>query len=253
LKERTFWGFDRNDTVAVPFARTNMLMADDGGVNIKVTDDSLIKLLENTYDYILANVPYGKYEGEADITSFSYTNTRRFELLFLEKIVKALKPGGKASIIVPDGLVESTSNSIYRHRLLFDVVMEAVVSLPPFIFVPYTSEKTYVLFFRKKRLQEQGQLQESPVYHFIVDQDGFQDGKKRYPINENDFPLLEASFCQREIPNKARFVDISEVNEDSYYSLCSEYYIRRINPLEISFDEFKSILEDATNEVVNCE
>jgi hypothetical protein len=68
-----------------------MMMADDGGANIQGTEDSLIALPENEYDFILANVPYGKYDGNADITNFSYTNQKRYELLFLEKIVKALK------------------------------------------------------------------------------------------------------------------------------------------------------------------
>lgn len=245
LKLNTFYGFDTNSTVAVPFARTNMLMADDGGVNIKVTKDSLLELPSDSYDYVLANIPYGLYDGMAPIINFRYTNSRRYELLFVEKIVDSLKPGGKAAIIVPDGLIESTSNSSFRKRLLFAVEMEAVVSLPHFVFEPYTTEKTYIIFFRKKRPIEQGVFQKTAIYHFIVDSDGFQEGKKRYPINDNDLPLLEQSFNIRAIPQKAGLVDISEVNPGSYYSLCSEYYLRRPRPVEVSLSDFRTRVEVA--------
>ena len=245
LKLKTFHGFDTNEQVAIPFARTNMLMADDGGINIKVTKDSLIELAENEYDYILTNVPYGKYDGKATIESFSFSNVRRYELLFVEKVVKALRPGASAAVIVPDGLVESTSNADYREKLLLDTEVEAVISLPTFVFEPYTTEKTYVIFFRKKRPSEIGKLQQSPIYHFIVDNDGFQDGKKRYPINKNDLPLLEHSFKKTTISDKCGFVDIKDVNKKSYFSLCSEYYLRRPKPIEITLKTFINILEKA--------
>ena len=244
LRQRTFYGFDTNDTVAIPFARTNMLMADDGGINIKVTADSLIDLPQDSYDYVLANVPYGKYDGKADMTTFSFTNNRRLELLFIEKIVTSLKPGGKAAVIVPDGLIESTSNSGFRQKLLCEVDMEAVVSLPHFVFEPYTTEKTYVLFFKKKQPSTWGRLQTEPIYLFIVDKDGFQDGKKRYPILENDFPLLESAFLSQVIPYKAGFVDIKGVSNKTYFSLCCEYYLRKESPIDVSKTEFESILKN---------
>ena len=86
-----------------------MLMAGDGGANILWTKDSLIELKEDAYDYILANIPYGAYAGEADVNQFEFGRYRRFEYLFLEKIVKALKFGCHAAVIVPDGLVENSS------------------------------------------------------------------------------------------------------------------------------------------------
>lgn len=72
LKNSTFVGFDNNDTYSIPYARTNMLMAGDGGAHIRWTEDSLISLREEQYDYVLANIPYGAYAGEADVTLFEY-------------------------------------------------------------------------------------------------------------------------------------------------------------------------------------
>lgn len=244
LKNRTFHGFDTNGNVAIPFARTNMLMADDGGANIQVTEDSLIHLAENEYDYVLANVPYGSYTGNADINSFSLTNINRLELLFLEKIVKSLKNGGSAAVIVPDGLIESTSNNIYRKRFLRLVNLYAVISLPQFIFEPYTTEKTYILFFTKNMPRDIGRIQSSPVYHFILDNDGFKKGKKRYPINDDDFPLLEESFLSKSIEEKCGFVNANEINENTYHSFCSEFYLRLKKPIEITIEQFEQIIEE---------
>ncbi len=243
LKNATFYGFDTNYEVAIPFAKTNMMMAGDGGANIQQTTDSLISLPENEYDFVLANVPYGKYDGNGDITNFSYTNQHRYELLFLEKIVKSLVPGGEAAVIVPDGLIESTIHSGFRQKLLHDVDIKVIVSLPSSVFKPYTAEKTYIIFFRRKRPSEQGKLQSKPIWHFIIDEDGFKKGQKRYPINDNDIPFLEDGFCKLEIKEKCGFVDISKVNNDSYYSLCSEYYIRVPFPIDISESEFERMLD----------
>lgn len=141
LKEHTFFGFDTNDEVAIPYARTNMMMAGDSGANILKTDDSLMDTSGSQYDYILANIPYGVYAGHADGSLFSYANSKRYEILFLEKVVSFLRDGGSAAIIVPDSIVEATSYWPVRQKFLFDVRLDAVVSLPPFVFEPYTSEK----------------------------------------------------------------------------------------------------------------
>ena len=250
LKESIFWGFDNNQEVAIPFARTNMMMAGDSGTNIQYVEDSLVTLGEDGYDYALANIPYGQYSGHANLDLFSYARRRRFELLFLEKITKSLHNGGHAAIIVPDALVGSTDYGTYRKNFLFDADLHAVVSLPHFVFQPYTSEKTYVLFFSRKKRNDQGRLQNTPIWHYIVDHDGYQEGVKRYPTpNENDLPELEQVFCNTEIEGKSRFVPIDQVNEDNFYSLCSEDFLRRRPIIELSENRFNSILREVEREI----
>ena len=243
LKKKTFFGYDTNDKVAIPFARTNMMMADDGGTNI-LHKDSLLELPEGEYHYVLANVPYGAYNGDAPITAFSYTNNRRFELLFIEKIVKSLRQGGRAAVIVPDGLVEATSYKSFRQKLLFDAEVEAVISLPSFVFEPYTGEKTYILLFKRKLDTQRGKIQDNPIWHYIVDNDGFQNGKKRYHINENDLPELEAGYRSIAIQNKAGFVKSESLTEDTFFTLCSEHYLRKVRPTEIEKAQFEAILDE---------
>ena len=245
LKEHTFHGFDTNDEVAIPSARTNMMMADDGGANILATEDSLNTLPTNQYDYILTNIPYGKYDGTADMSTFSYTNSKRYELLFIDRIAHALKPGGKAAVIVPDGLVESTSYSQFRYKLLLDTTVEAVISLHSDVFEPYTGEKTYIIYLTRKLPAQQGTLQTTPIWHFILDEDGFQKGKKRYSINADDRADWEAGFLSAVVPFKAGFVPIDQVNKDNFYSFCSESYLRRPAPIDVPLSVFDRILTEA--------
>lgn len=244
LKDSTFVGLDTNFRHAIPYARTNMMMAGDGGAHIQATEDSLQEAFVDEFDYVIANVPYGQYAGSADINQFPYTNRRRFELMFLNKIVQMLRPGGRAAVIVPDGLVQNTSNDIYRQRFLFDCHVEAVVSLPSFAFLPYTGEKTYILFFRKKMEAERGSLQAEPIWHYIVDHDGFQEGTKRFPINDDELTSLTSDqFASVIIPRSAEMVEMARFNADNFYSLSSEHYLRSRVVSEISEADFARLLE----------
>jgi hypothetical protein len=106
------------------------------------------------------------------------------------------------------------------------------------------------LFFSRKKRNDQGRLQNTPIWHYIVDHDGYQEGVKRYPTpNENDLPELEQVFCNTEIEGKSRFVPIDQVNEDNFYSLCSEDFLRRRPIIELSENRFNSILREVEREI----
>ena len=244
LRESTFVGLDTNAAHAIPYARTNMMMAGDGGAHIRATSDSLLETLGEEFHYAIANVPYGQYAGSADISQFAYTNRRRYELLFLEKIVQSLRQGGKAAVIVPDGLIQNTSNDEYRVKFLNDAKITAIVSLPSFSFMPYTGEKTYIIFFEKKRKAQRGVVQQEPIWHYIVDHDGFQAGSKRFPINEDDLTSLEdGHFGEIEIEGKAGLIAMSDVCQENFYSLSSENYLRKKQVVELTEDRFLELVE----------
>lgn len=239
LRESTFVGLDTNAQHAIPYARTNMMMAGDGGANIRATDDSLLESIKNQYDYVIANVPYGQYAGTADISLFSYTNSKRFEQLFLEWIVEALKDGGKAAVIVPDGILQNSSAKDFRRKLLFDVRLDAIVSLPSFAFLPYTQEKTYILFFEKKRRSVRGSIQVEPIWSYIADSDGYQSGHKRFPVAQDDLTRLGDSFGSLEEVGTAGFVPMTSITEREFLRLDPEFHLRRASVSELDEAEFE--------------
>ena len=56
----------------------------------------------------------GKYDGEAKIENFSFTNEKRYELLFVERILEALKSGGELAVVINDGALEAPSRKNFR-------------------------------------------------------------------------------------------------------------------------------------------
>ena len=118
-----------------------------------------------TYDHILANPPFTGSVDEGDLSA----NRQRFprgkgdkaittksELLFVWLILDLLKIGGRAAVIVPDGVLfgNTTAHRELRCQLLFENTLEAVVSLPPNMFQPYSGVKTSILLFQRAQNPE---------------------------------------------------------------------------------------------------
>ena len=245
LHKETFYGYDIKEP-NIALARINMCLAGDGHTNIKVTEDSLITLSENEFDFILTNVPYGTYKGDADSNAFHYSNKRRYETLFVEKVVWALRPSGKAVVIVPDGILESPSLEDYRRHLLNDVRVEAVISLHPFVFRPYTTEKTYALIIQKLSEEGRGRKCPDPIFMYILQNDGYQKGDKRYPINENDIPDLMDHYLTTNARAPHMFVEPLMVNESNFHNLLPEFYLNYYEDdyQEVDSDTYKNLIEE---------
>jgi type I restriction-modification system DNA methylase subunit len=221
-----------------------MCLAGDGHTQIKVTKDSLLTLPNNEFDYVLTNVPYGVYKGLAGV-SFEYSAKKRCELMFVEKIVKSLRPNGKAAIIIPDGVLESPSLEDFRIKLLSEAEVEAVISLHPFVFRPYTTEKTYAIIIRRLPFKERGKKSRNPVFMYILENDGFQKGNKRYPIKENDIPDLRKNYLTTKGTAPNRFVATSEIGAHNFHNLLPEFYLKYYEEdyWEVSIDDYKDYIE----------
>ncbi|MBU1318797.1 MAG: SAM-dependent methyltransferase [candidate division Zixibacteria bacterium] len=276
LKERTFWGYDNVDK-SVARTKLNMFLVGDGHIHIH-ENDSLISWndeygwTENTFDYVLTNPPMGKYEGEANISDFAFTNERRMEMLFVERVIESTKYGGEIAIVLNDGALEAPTRERFRIKLLEATDVIATVSLTKFAFAPYTKEKTYVLFLRKKQADDVGKKQDFPIWHFILDYDGYANSDKRFKTKyHDDLPVLEDKFSPAvETANlyltnkeefqarrhmfersantrekdegilglKCGFVLPEQVNPENFHNLLSEFHLRPI--VMDSRDIFKS-------------
>lgn len=187
--------------------RVNMTLAGDGFSDIKRVNTLTAPLSDNpmqnsgeirkNMDFILTNVPYGKgdfaYTGVDPETDYEYlrsNNIKRLELNFVLKIIDMLKDGGRASIIVPEGLLEAPSLASFREYLLEKCRIDAIISLPPAAFAPYTKWKTYVIFITKRRrplknMEEVISMEEN-IWCYIVDNDGYANSDKRFRTGLTD-------------------------------------------------------------------
>ena len=82
----------------------------------------------------------------------STVKTKKTELLFFGAVLRLLKPGGRAAVIVPDGVLfgSSTAHKKLRKMLVEDQKLDAVVSLPSGVFKPYAGVSTAILFSQKR-------------------------------------------------------------------------------------------------------
>lgn len=188
LAQKTICGYDINGS-NIARSKINMYLAGDGFSEIETADTLKLKGKNNTFDYILTNVPYGSPE-EGYLVDEKVTRNKRLEVNFLIKIVQLLKVGGKALIIIPDGLLEAPSLGHVREWLLKQCKLNAVIGLPKWAFAPYTKEKTYVIFIEKrvKPLEtiEDNSLPFEKTWMYIVDNDGYANSDKRFETDLKD-------------------------------------------------------------------
>ncbi|WP_317368410.1 N-6 DNA methylase [uncultured Tyzzerella sp.] len=195
-------GYDINAN-SIGRTRVNMTLAGDGFSDIQrfntLTTPFLDKDnnngLKKDIDYILTNVPYGKGDIALNDPNSSdeflkSNNNKRLELNFVIKIIYMLKKGGRASIIVPEGLLEAPTLAPFREYLLKQCKLTTIISLPKFAFAPYTKWKTYVIFIEKRNqpLNNIDQLiaKNERTWCYIVDNDGYANSDKRFPTALKD-------------------------------------------------------------------
>ena len=149
-----FNGYDF-DTTMLRIGSMNMLLHGVENADIQYRDslsqDYAVE--DEKYSLILANPPFAGSLNKDGVAKdlLKVVDTKSTELLFLALFLKLLKPGGRAAVIVPDGVLfkNSKANKEIRRMLVEDQKLDAVVSLPSGVFKPYAGVSTAVLFFTK--------------------------------------------------------------------------------------------------------
>lgn len=185
------------DLTMVRIAAMNMVLHGLSNPRVRHADALVEGFSHSPFaDVILANPPFSGSVEKSDISDEFSIVTQKTELLFVDLMVDLLKPGGRAAIIVPDGVLFGTSrpHKALKRKLLTDNTLQAVVSLPANAFKPYTGTSTSILI-----LQRGGESES--VWMFTVSADGYTLDDRREPIPENDLPkLLEAWPERRSTP-----------------------------------------------------
>ena len=130
------------------------------------------------YTLITANSPFaGSLDYETCAKDLlQVVKTKKTELLFLALYLRLLKPGGRAAVIVPDGVLFGSSNAhkTLRKILVEDQKLDAVISLPGGVFKPYAGVSTAILVFTKTNSGGTDY-----VWFYDVDADGWSLDDKR--------------------------------------------------------------------------
>ncbi|KRB77688.1 DNA methyltransferase [Nocardioides sp. Root190] len=193
-----FHGYDFDSTM-LRIGSMNMLLHGIEAPDIRYRDSLSEGASDDAekYSLILANPPFaGSLDHEATSKDLQrVVKTRKTELLFLALFLKLLKPGGRAAVIVPDGVLfgSSTAHKALRRILVEDQKLDAVVKLPSGVFRPYAGVSTAILFFTKTN---SGGTDD--VWFYDVQADGFSLDDKRNPVEANDFVDVLARWRDRD-------------------------------------------------------
>jgi len=159
---------------------------------------SLQQAPDEQFDLIMTNIPYvirgtGKQrEFLQSLKGYYSIPGSGLENLFLQLIIHGLKPGCRALVVVPDGLLMRHTEDALRSHILKMCILEAIVSLPVNTFYS-TPKKTYILVIRKKQKPD-AKLQAQPVFTYLVSNTGETLDAKRFVISENDLPPMASLF-----------------------------------------------------------
>ncbi len=181
----TFYGFDF-DLTMLRVASMNMWLHGVEVPNVSYADTLSKQFIEeNKYDVILANPPFKGSLDYADCspTLLSEIKTKKTELLFLLLALRLLDLGGRAAIIVPEGVLfgASSAHRGVRRTLIEEHQLEAVISMPSGVFRPYAGVSTAVLIFTKGGSTDK-------IWFYDMEHDGFSLDDKRNEVSENDIP-----------------------------------------------------------------
>ncbi|MCG8762944.1 N-6 DNA methylase [Tenacibaculum finnmarkense] len=147
--------------------------------------------INDYYDLILTNPPYVtsgtsnlKEEIKKSGLEYHYNqNAVGVEGLFMEWIIKSLKPGGKGFIVIPDGVLSRNSDKKLREFILSECIIDSIISLPSKTFFT-TLKKTYILAVTKKI--NKVEKQNEPIFSYLVSNIGETLDTYRLEVQEND-------------------------------------------------------------------
>lgn len=169
------------------------------------------------FDIILANPPFGGKEQPIIQKNFPIESNAT-EILFLQHIEKTLKKGGRAAVVVPEGVLFQTNQAYQqvKERLIRECNLHTIVSLPTGVFLPYSPVKTSVLFFDKT-------AQTKDVWFYEV---GLNDGKKltkKAGITEGHFADLLKVYKKRPESDCSWVVSVQKI-ANSGFNISAGHY-----------------------------
>lgn len=166
--------------------------------------------ITSKYSLILANPPFkGALDyDEVEKSLLQITKTKKTELLFLSLILRMLKTGGRAAVIVPDGVLfgSSTAHKNIRKELVEQHQLQGIISMPSGVFKPYAGVSTAILIFTKTNM---GGTEN--VWFYDMKADGFSlDDKRNLLISEEAFDQVfsEPENIKDEVASKCDIPDI---------------------------------------------
>lgn len=215
LQHKTFFGLELKPLTYL-LGSMNMILHGIEGANLELSN-TLEVHSQNVAEkdkrkVILANPPYGGKMAQEMQTNFR-VRSGATECLFLQHIMANLAKGGRAGVVVPEGvLFRGGPDQKVRKELLEQFDVHTILSLPAGCFLPYTGVKTNVIFFDKR---DDGRATEN-VWYYDLTNDGFELKQTRRPIPGNQLPDFLAKWQERVEGENSWNASLADISAKSY-------------------------------------
>lgn len=170
-----------------------------------LTDDIRSFEEKDRFNIIIANPPFGGKEKDQIQANFPI-KTNATEMLFMQHFMKKLKTGWRAAIIVPEWVLFNTSNSFQevKKMLLEDFNLHSIISLPAWVFLPYSGVKTNIIFFDKTKKTEQ-------IWYYEINPD--RKLTKNKPINYDDMADMVDSYHSKKLWENSWIIKVADIRD----------------------------------------
>ncbi|BAY87951.1 type I restriction enzyme M protein (plasmid) [Calothrix parasitica NIES-267] len=247
FNQEMFHGFDFDSTM-LRIGSMNLMLHGIENPQIEARDSLSRDYggVSEAFTLILANPPFkGSVEKSTiakDLTKV--IDTSKTELLFLALLLRLLKVGGRAAVIVPDGVLFGTSkvHKSIRKVLIEEHKLDGVISMPSGVFKPYAGVSTAVLMFTKT-----GAGGTDSVWFYDTQADGLSLDDKRQPVEANDIPDMLKRWKERNPEqdtnrtSKAFFVPKAEIEGNEYNLSINRY--KEVEYEEVEYEPPEVILQ----------
>ncbi|MCR6097766.1 SAM-dependent DNA methyltransferase [Salipaludibacillus agaradhaerens] len=241
-----FYGNDMDRTM-LRIGAMNMMLHGIDNPNIDYRDSlAEVNKDKEQYTLVLANPPFKGSLDEEGVSNelLKLTKTKKTEILFLSLFLRILKAGGRAAVIVPDGILFGSSNAHkkIRKEIIDTHKLEAIIKMPSGVFKPYAGVSTAIMIFTKT-----GAGGTDNVWFYDMKADGFSLDDKRSPIEENDIPDIIDRFNNLHAENERKrteqsfFVTVDELRENDYDLSINKY--KEIEYEEMEYESPQLILD----------
>ena len=186
LKEKHLFGVEHVPLV-FKLALMNMILHRDGSSQLQ-NDDSLSNKAQDVhkgkYDVILANPPFGPTKQER-MAQFEF-HIKLYEALFIQHMMNSLNPGGRAAVVLKEGLLFDSKKMLRKicRKMVEQFEVLGVLSLPNGVFNPYSGAKTSIVVLRRPLGRDD--VRTSRVWFYRVESDGRDLGATRRPLPDFD-------------------------------------------------------------------
>lgn len=177
--------------------------------------------VSSQYSLVLANPPFKGALNANDVESslLKMTNTKKTDILFLSLMLLMMTLGGRAAVVVPDGVLfrSSTAHRAIRQELVDKQRLQAVISMPSGVFKPYAGVSTAILIFTKTNSGGTDN-----VCYYDMRADGYSLDDKRNATAANHIPDIVTRYKNigheqgRARTDQSFFVPAEEIRTNAY-------------------------------------